>query len=339
MSGWRASRAIAILLIGIAAVEASRRTADAHLPGGRVLLHAHNCYPDLGRWTDRLDRALGTGLRPIAIEQDVIWDAARSRSVVSHGAPVTGSEPSLEDHFFGRLRPIVEAALAANRPDTWPIVILHLDFKSNEPEHHRAIRDLLGRYESWFTWAPRVADPAAVQPLTPGPVMALTEQGEGQERTFHDEIPVGGRIRIFGTVPPVPRPSTGDRDADLRAAAAAAVIDLIPSVATNYRRWTNHSWAVIEEGGQPRGGAWTPEEASRLDAVVGRAHKMGLWIRFYTLNGHSAEQDRGWTASYNFGSLEAVRPRWRAAIDAGVDFVATDQYEEFAAELIARTRR
>ena len=36
------------------------------------------------------------------------------------------------------------------------------------------------------------------------------------------------------------------------------------------------------------------------------------------------------TPSYNFGSLEAVRHRWRAAIAAGVDFVATDQYEEFA---------
>ena len=63
-----------------------------------------------------------------------------------------------------------------------------------------------------------------------------------------------------------------------------------------------------------------------------RAHDAGLWIRFYTLNGHSPEHGKhmGYTPSYNFGSLEAVRHRWRAAIAAGVDFVATDQYEEFA---------
>ena len=67
---------------------------------------------------------------------------------------------------------------------------------------------------------------------------------------------------------------------------------------------------------------------------MSRAHALGLWIRFYTLNGHAPDAGLGWTASYNFGSLEAVRPRWDAAIAAGVDFVATDQYEEFAARLV-----
>ncbi len=275
----------------------------------------------------------------IAIEQDLVWDAARKQPVVSHGAPVSGSEPTLEEHFFARVRPLVDAALAARERDTWPVIILHLDFKTNEPEHHRAIWDLLGRYESWLTWAPRVNDSASVQPLTVGPVMVLTEQDAGQEQAFHGQVPAGARLRIFGTVPPLPRPSTGNRDADLRAAVTAPPSDLIPSAATNYRRWTNHSWAVIEEGGQVRAGEWTADDASRLEAVVGRAHKMGLWIRFYTLNGHSAEADRGWTASYNFGSLDAVRARWRAAIRTGIDFVATDQYEEFAAELANGSRR
>ena len=60
-----------------------------------------------------------------------------------------------------------------------------------------------------------------------------------------------------------------------------------------------------------------------------RAHELGLWVRFYTLNGHPAGAGLGWTESYNFGSIDAVRARWRAAIAAGVDFIATDQYEEF----------
>ena len=45
----------------------------------------------------------------------------------------------------------------------------------------------------------------------------------------------------------------------------------------------------------------------------------------------TAETDSlGWTKSYNFGSLAQARLRWQAAIDAGVDFIATDQYEAFA---------
>ena len=49
-----------------------------------------------------------------------------------------------------------------------------------------------------------------------------------------------------------------------------------------------------------------------------RAHANGLWIRFYTLDG-ATEQElscRGWFRSYNFGSLDAARIRWRAAMAA-----------------------
>jgi hypothetical protein len=66
---------------------------------------------------------------------------------------------------------------------------------------------------------------------------------------------------------------------------------------------------------------------------VNRAHALGLWIRFYALNGHTERESQGWSAGYNFGSAGAVRLRWQAAIASGVDFVATDQYEGFAALL------
>lgn len=68
-----------------ALLTASAQSPAGLSPGRRVLLHAHNCYP--------------------------------------------------ED---GPLRPLMTAALQDNRRDTWPVVILHLDFKSNEPEHHGA---------------------------------------------------------------------------------------------------------------------------------------------------------------------------------------------------------
>jgi hypothetical protein len=107
----------------------------------------------------------------------------------------------------------------------------------------------------------------------------------------------------------------------------------MPTRATNYRRWVNFSWAVVERGGQTKAEAWTPADAARLKALVDRAHAMNLAIRFYTLNGHAPADGQGWSAGYNFGSLDAVRPRWRAAIDAGVDLLATDQYELLAQEL------
>ena len=55
-----------------------------------------------------------TGL-PLAIEQDLVWrpgEAGGQReSIVSHGEPFDGREPSLRDSFFERIRPLVERAL------------------------------------------------------------------------------------------------------------------------------------------------------------------------------------------------------------------------------------
>ena len=53
--------------------------------------------------------------------------------------------------------------------------------------------------------------------------------------------------------------------------------------------------------------------------------------------GHDAPGE-GWSAGYNFGTLEAARFRWRAAIALGVDFIASDQYEALAGELRAGPR-
>jgi glycerophosphoryl diester phosphodiesterase len=90
---------------------------------------------------------------------------------------------------------------------------------------------------------------------------------------------------------------------------------------------------VVETEGQRRAGDWTDAEALRLARLVERAHDAGLWLRLYTLNGagDALSRERGWFAGYDFGSLDAARRRWRACLEAGVDFVATDQYEELAA--------
>ena len=298
----------------------------------RPLVHAHNTYPEDGQWRDRIDRALALKQQPVVIEQDIALDA-NGRPVVSHDTELSGGEPTLEDHFFARIRPLMAQALTQNRRASWPLVVLHLDFKSNETAHHRAVWDLLQRHRSWLMTAPATPGATTPSPFTPGPLLVLTENGEGQEADFAAPVPAGEPLLIFGTVPAPKIQRTDDPEERFRLLRAAWPVDLVPARATSYRRWVNLPWSAVEEGGPPRAGDWTAQDQSRLDAIVLQAHQRSLWIRFYTLNGHAAGASRGWSSSYNFGSLDAVRLRWRAAINARVDLIATDQYEELAATI------
>ena len=85
---------------------------------------------------------MNAGTRPIVIEQDVVWHAGRS--VVAHEAESAASAPTLEEHFFERVAPMLDRALADGQRADWPLVILHLDFKTNEPEQHAFVWSLLG---------------------------------------------------------------------------------------------------------------------------------------------------------------------------------------------------
>ena len=315
--------------------------AETLAPLRGPIVDAHNCYTEGGKWADRLSRALGTRQRPIGIEQDLVWrpdGRGGGTSVVAHDPELIGGEPTLDEHFFKVVAPTLDAALAAHETSAWPLIVLHFDFKTNEPEHHRYVMTLLRTYERWLTTSARGADDR-VQPFKIGPLLVLTEAGENQQRDFYDTLPAGSTMLIFGTVPNVSLTNSRDRDVQAEAAVSAAPSVLLPSGATNYRRWANFSWAVVERGGQTRAGEWDAADSARLGAIVTRAHELGLWLRFYTLDGFAPIDDRGWSASYNFGSVAAVRVRWRAAIDAGVDLIATDQYEGLAAELAAATKR
>src|SRR5262245_4167199 len=170
-------------------------------PGQRVVLDAHNCYPYEGQWGDRIDRALRTGM-PIAIEQDLGWysDPAtgRSWSVLAHETPYTGKEPTLASYFFNRIRPFVERALLEDNRRNWPLITLNLDFKSEEPEHLRFIWELLNRYQSWLTTAPRTSGRDQPMPLDRKPLLVLTGESDLQERVFHDDVPIGHPLLVFG---------------------------------------------------------------------------------------------------------------------------------------------
>jgi len=152
-------------------------------------------------------------------------------------------------------------------------------------------------------------------------VLVLTGSSDAQQRVFHDLVPMKGRLRLFG--------------AAKVAINSKAPLDLSVPSATNYRRWWNNAWRVVEAGGQQHAGEWTPEKLRRLRALVERAHANGLWIRFYTLDG--AKEDElschGWFHSYNFGDISGARKRWQAAINAGVDYIASDHYELLGEEI------
>jgi hypothetical protein len=105
---------------------------------------------------------------------------------------------------------------------------------------------------------------------------------------------------------------------------------ILTATPTNYRRWWNNSWHIVEEGGQRKAGPWTPEDDARLRALVNHAHKQGFWIRFYTIDGFAPQDNQGWSETYNFGSRQAAETRWKAAIAARVDLIATDHYEQLA---------
>ncbi len=328
--------ALAVLaLAGSAIAQNPAARGQAFAPGARVVLDAHNCYPYDGKYRDRIDRALATGL-PVSIEVDLAWrvEPGRSRSVVSHETKTTGEEPGLEEYFFERVRPIVEQALAKGDRRQWPILYLHFDFKSNEREHLAYVSRILAKYSAWLSSSLRVADESQVQPILAKPILAMTETDEMQKRVFHDEVPLGQPFYVFGSAPGenyVPKDATRERQ--LARMVSAPPAEMLVTPAGNYRRWWNNSWAVVEEGGAAHAGEWTKPDRTRLKALVDRAHALGYLIRFYTLNGHAVKDDEGWSASYNFGSLRAVRERWQAAYEAGVDFIATDQYEGLARAL------
>jgi hypothetical protein len=314
---------LALLACSAFTLTAQHERGNQSLPGNRTVMDAHNCYPYYEWWYDRIDRALSAGT-PLAIEQDLYWytDAktGKSWSIVAHGVPISGQEPTMEHYFFDRVRPIVERALQEGNHGDWPLITLNLDFKTEEPKHLQAVWALLTKYQDWLTTAPKASDPNNVQPLAVRPILVLTGESDAQQEVFFHDVPVGDRLLVFGAV-----------HTNTKQPMASPEI-LEPSSATNYRRWWNNPWSVVEGGGQQPSRMWSAADDERLRLLVQHAHSHGLWIRFYTLDGATEKEEscNGWYRSYNFGSLAAARERWRAAQKSGVDYIASDQYELLA---------
>jgi hypothetical protein len=236
---------------------------------------------------------------------------------------MSGSEPTMDEYFFARVRPIVEQALKQGNHGNWPLITLNLDFKDDKPEHLAAVLALLRSHQDWISDAPKNADPSLVAPLRLKPILVLTGEADAQQRVFYDQLRIGEPVLAFGAIHSAEKDYRGTPE------------EIDTEKATNYRRWWNNAWRVVEPGGQAHAGPWTAEKTARLRALVDHAHANGLWIRFYTLDGATTDELScfGWFKTYNFGSLDAAQVRWRAAIGAGVDYLASDQYERLAQEI------
>ena len=200
----------------------------------RPIVDAHNCYPYEGQWSDRIERALKLGF-PVGIEQDLAWavdgSTGKGRIVVSHQKATRGDEPTLRQHFFERVRPIIEKALKANDSKTWPIIVVHFDFKDNRPELLHAVWDLLGEYEGWITTASVTADPHELAPYAVKPLLVMTEESDAQEDVFFKPLKNGRKatsVRLRPHRPPAARrqppgtrPPAGDAAARTTAGGKA----------------------------------------------------------------------------------------------------------------------
>jgi len=219
------------LLLVLAALPLFGQANLDFLNHNRPVADAHNCYPYKGDYKDRIDRALSTGF-PVGIEQDLAWGVdpatGKGRPVVTHGTDTTGAEPALRDYFFERVRTIVEKALAENDRARWPLIVVHFDFKSVQPELLHAVWDLLGEYQAWITTAPRTADPRQLAPFDPKPLLVLTEDADEQEVVFFNQVPVGAKLRLFGSAhtKAVPGEPKDERD---RLLATLPPAELLPA--------------------------------------------------------------------------------------------------------------
>jgi hypothetical protein len=320
-----------LIIAGIlAGVLLGAEVAKTLTPGTRILVLAHNAYPDHGKYKDRLDRVIAAG-KPFVVEEDLSW--IDGKSLLIHGAKnVGGDDPTLDSYFFPKVKPLMEKAMKEGNKGEWPLVTLYLDIKNDPAEHLEAISKTLAQYDEWITTATKPADATQLAPLDVKPMMVLVEdkQNDIKQDFFYDRVPVGGKIKVFGSVTKV------GPTADMKLSKPAAVDYMytvtpeqaIPQKATTYRRWVGGDWALIEKGGETKAGEWTKESEARLHKFVGYGHKMGYLVSFYCLDGYTAGENQGWDKDYNFGSKETAMPRWKAAVRAKVDFISTDQYEE-----------
>jgi len=162
-------------------------------------------------------------------------------------------------------------------------------------------------------------------------VLVEDKQNDIKQQFFYDRVPVGGKLRVFGSVTkPDANPKHLSKQEAIDILSTSEPTEITSQKADNYRRWWGLGWEYIEQGGATNAGDWTNEKQARLQKFVDYGHGLGYFMSFYCLDGYTAAENQGWDKDYNFGSKDAAATRWQAVRRAHVDFVSTDQYEDVA---------
>jgi hypothetical protein len=321
----------ATALLGFTSATLSATPKPTVAPGARTVLLAHNAYPDHGKYEDRLDRAIASGV-PFVVEEDLAW--VNGHSLVVHGAKnASPNDPTLETYFFPKIKPVMEQALRDGNKGNWPLVTLYLDIKNDPPEHLQYINQLLDQYQAWLTTAPKTDSLAKQSRLKLGPMMILVEdkQNDIKQKFFYDDLPAKGSIRVFGSyTKPIENPTHLPKMDFINSLVSVPMTQVTTQKADNYHRWWGVDWAYVEKGGEEHHGNWGKEQQDRLKAIVQYGHRLGYLMGFYCLDGFTPAENQGWEDEYNFGSSADVMPRWKAAVAAHADMVSSDQYEDLA---------
>ena len=123
---------------------------------------------------------------------------------------------------------------------------------------------MLDKYDAWLTTAVKTADITKQSPLDLKPMMVLVEdkQNDIKQQFFYDQAPVGGKIRVFGSVTkfdenPTKAAEGKESTKPSRFSPRSIPEQLVPHKADNYHRWFGTNWAFVEKGGETGAGEWT----------------------------------------------------------------------------------
>ena len=292
-----------VLVVVVGLVEAGPQGATRPVP-----VSAHNCYPANSKSNARLVEALRLGVDNIEI--DLGWDEANRRLIVGHDAsPRAGV---VYPEFESYLIPALEEHWKAPRADGAPTV-LTIDWKTANADAVQALKAFLDRHADWFSSAPKTKSSL----LNPRRLTVCFTGSDEAKETYDRLVAPGAEYRAF-------------RDTVFGSGEYKEnVTDYARHPASAYHRFLTFHWGVVERGGPPLAGDWTSDEATRLSALVAHAHAQGFRVRFYCLNGHTGPR----VSPYRFANDAAAAVRWHAGAQAGVDWLASDEYAEIAKAL------